>query len=422
VLGQRLVFNTRAVAHRLSAALDSNARSTPIVAGQNRSFTRGYANASLAADLGHHQIKFGGDIVYASVREELSYLITEASRFDPDTPATFRFDDAGRDREQSLFAQDTVRLGPFTASAGLRFDRYAFMVSDHAFSPRLGVAWSAPGGHLVLRGAYDRVFQTPAIENLLLASSPAIDALGSALRIPIEPSRGNFLEGGLTAGLGDQARLDVTAYRRTFTQFADDDVFLNTGVSFPIAFDAARIGGVDAKLTVVPWRRLNGFASYSLLKGTARLPVVGGLFLGREAIEELEDTGEVTITQDQRHTVRAQMRIALHDRLWVATTVRYGSGLPVEIEDDLDDELLAGQYGDEILERVDLERGRVRANVAVDAGAGARLWQTGRRRLSLRIELANVTNRLNVINFAGLFSGTAVAAPRSATARLQIEF
>jgi hypothetical protein len=36
--------------------------------------------------------------------------------------------------------------------------------------------------------------------------------------------------------------------------------------------------------------------------------------------------------------------------------------------------------------------------------------------------VTNVTNRLNVINFAGLFSGTAVAAPRSATVGLQIEF
>jgi len=29
---------------------------------------------------------------------------------------------------------------------------------------------------------------------------------------------------------------------------------------------------------------------------------------------------------------------------------------------------------------------------------------------------------LNVINFAGLFSGTAIAAPRSTTVGLQIEF
>jgi hypothetical protein len=42
--------------------------------------------------------------------------------------------------------------------------------------------------------------------------------------------------------------------------------------------------------------------------------------------------------------------------------------------------------------------------------------------LTLRAEFMNVTDRLNVINFAGLFSGTALAAPRSASVRLQYEF
>ena len=42
-----------------------------------RSFTRGYVNASLAADVGRHQIKFGGDVVTAPVREALDYEITD---------------------------------------------------------------------------------------------------------------------------------------------------------------------------------------------------------------------------------------------------------------------------------------------------------------------------------------------------------
>jgi len=37
-------------------------------------------------------------------------------------------------------------------------------------------------------------------------------------------------------------------------------------------------------------------------------------------------------------------------------------------------------------------------------------------------DLRNLADRLNVINFAGLFSGTALAAPRSASARLTAEF
>ena len=98
----------------------------------------------------------------------------------------------------------------------------------------------------------------------------------------------------------------MTAYRRTFINFADDDVFLNTGVSFPVAFAAADIRGLDTKLTLPTWRRISGFVSYALLKGTADLPVVGGLFIGDEALEELEATGTVPITQD--HGTRSAPR------------------------------------------------------------------------------------------------------------------
>jgi len=199
-------------------------------------------------------------------------------------------------------------------------------------------------------------------------------------------------------------------------------VFLNTGVSFPVAFAAAAIKGLDAKLTLPTWRRTSGFVSYALLKGTADLPVVGGLFIGEEALGELEASGTVPITQDQRHTFRAQARYEVTPRIWAAATVRYGSGLPVELEGDVDREDLEAQYGAEILDRVDFEAGRVRSNLTLDLGLGAELWRRAARRLRLRAEFANVTDRLNLINFAGIFSGTAIAPPRSASVRVAYEF
>ena len=120
----------------------------------------------------------------------------------------------------------------------------------------------------MLRASYDRVFQTPAVENLLLASSPDVDAVNpESARLPVEPSRGHFFEAGITTAIGGVARLDVTAYRRTFINFADDDVFLNTGVSFPVAFAAADISGLDTKLTLPTWRRTSGFVSYAPAEG-----------------------------------------------------------------------------------------------------------------------------------------------------------
>lgn len=419
----RFVFNARGMAERIGATLESNQLSTPIIVSQDRSLTRGFSNASVAVDLGRHQVKFGGDVVVAPVREALDYVITDPSAFSPGTAQSFAFSDRRTDTEQSLFAQDTMRLGSFTVSAGLRWDHYAFVVDDAAFSPRLGIAWSAPDADFVLRASYDRAFQTPAVENLLLASSAQTDAANSTtVRLPVLPSRGNFFEAGITAGLARRLRLDVTGYHRSFSQFADDDVFLNTGVSFPVAFESARINGLDAKVSLLPVRRISGFASYSLLKGTARLPLVGGLFLGEDSLDELEAEGEVAITQDQRHTVRGQLRVEATERLWLTTTIRYGSGLPVELEGEVDEAELTAQYGEDVLERVDLENGRVLANVSLDVGAGLSLWRSGQHRLSLRVEAANLTNRLNVINFAGLFSGTALGAPRSAMVRVLYQF
>jgi outer membrane receptor protein involved in Fe transport len=422
VLGARSVLSTRGLLQHLSASLTSNDASTPVIVEQERSFTRGYVNASVATDLGRHQLKFGGDLVVTPVHEALAYELTDDDFAEEGTADTFQFQDERTSNEQSLYIQDTIRRGTLTFSAGLRWDRYDFVVHDNALSPRLGFAW-APTADLVIRASYDRVFQTPAVENLLLASSPDTDEINpESARLPVEPSHGHFFEAGVTTALGRVARLDVTAYRRTFINFADDDVFLNTGVSFPVAFAAADIKGMDAKLTLPTWRRTGGFVSYALLKGTADLPVVGGLFIGDDALEELDETGTVPITQDQRHTFRAQARYELTPRIWTAATVRYGSGLPVELEDDADREDLEEQYGEEILDQVDFEAGRVRPNLTLDLGLGAELWRGAARRLTLRAEFANVTDRLNVINFAGIFSGTAIAAPRSASVRVAYEF
>jgi hypothetical protein len=42
--------------------------------------------------------------------------------------------------------------------------------------------------------------------------------------------------------------------------------------------------------------------------------------------------------------------------------------------------------------------------------------------MRLQADVQNFNNRLNVINFAGLFSGTGIAPPRSYSLRLGIEF
>jgi hypothetical protein len=417
-----LLLNVRTSVEDLSANLWSNSLSTPIIVGQQRGFRRSYLNATVSASKSHHDLKFGGDAYYAPVTEALQYQITDPEFFDPGTPPVFNFYDHRLDREQSLFAQDTMRYGNFTFSSGLRYDHYSLVVNANAWSPRTGVAWFWPKANLLLRFSYDRVFITPAMENILLASSPQVDVVDTnVLRIPIQPSRGNFYETGFSKAIYGKMRLDASFYKRTFANYADDDVFLNTGINFPISFHSADIKGVDVKLDLPQWRGFSGFLSYSNLVGTAQLPVAGGLFLGDNAAGAIGASGSFPITQDQRNTARARVRYQIHPRVWIAATAQYGSGLPSEA-DSSDIPSLVSQYGQAIINKVNFSANRVRPNFTIDASLGADLWKKERKALTFQITAENLTDRLNVINFAGLFSGTAIAPPRSANARFKYEF
>jgi outer membrane receptor for Fe3+-dicitrate len=371
--------------------------------------------------VGAHEWKVGGDLTVGSVREQFGYQITDADQFDPGTPPVFGFNARRHDSEQALFVQDQIRMRSWTVNAGVRWDRYDLVVNQSAVSPRVGIAWSWPAADLVVRASYDRAFQTPAIENILLASSPAVDTLSeNVVRLPVRPSIGNFYEMGVSKALFRAFRVDASYFDRTMTNFADDDLLLNTGVSFPIAFRRAAIRGTEVKLDLPHWRALSGFVSYAWMQGTGELPITGGLFLGDEATSRLTSTESFPISQDQRHTLRGRVAYQLRPSAWVALDTAYGSGLPFEFSGDLDQAI--AQFGERIVDRVNFETGRVRPSLSFDASAGVTLAKTATHSVRVQIDVRNLTDRLNVINFAGLFSGTALAAPRSVALRLRADF
>jgi outer membrane cobalamin receptor len=404
-----------------SSRLSSNPQSTPIIAGQQRSFREVYAKANISVHHGMHEIKAGVDLDYGSIHEQFNYVITDFTLFDPGTAANFNFSGHGLDREQALYVQDLMRLGRWTLSLGLRWDHYRLVVDREALSPRLGIAWYWPRTDLVLHASYDRVFQTPASENILLASSAAVGGLNpQALRLPVEPSHGNFYEAGITKGFSGRLKLDLNYYNRTFDNFADDDVLLNTGLSFPIAFRRGTIYGIEAKLDLPNWGRLSGHVSYSNMVGFGYTPVTGGLFLGEEASDALANTGRFPVSQDQRNTISSRFRYQVVPRAWVAVGGSYGSGLPTEFDGTIQEAIQ--QFGQQIVDRVNFDRGRVRPSLALNASVGAELLKREHLAIRLQAEFQNFNNRLNVINFAGLFSGTGVAPPRGYALRLGIEF
>ena len=64
----------------------------------------------------------------------------------------------------------------------------------------------------------------------------------------------------------------------------------------------------------------------------------------------------------------------------------------------------------------------MRPSLSLDASASIVVLKTPNRSIRLQADVRNLTDRLNVINFAGVFSGTALAAPRSVAVRVRADF
>ena len=405
-----------------SAALSSNGLATPVIVFQNRGYREGYARGDVAGHHGRHDWKVGADLIFTPVRENLHYTITDPSQFDPGTQPQFRFSDSRWDYEQSGYAQDQMHLGHWNLSTGLRFDHYSLVVHQAAWSPRVAASRYFASANLLIHASYDRAFQTPAVENLLLASSPAVESLDPiVVRLPVEPSHANYYEVGLTQSFLGRIRLNANVFGRDFRNYADDDVLLDTGVSFPIAFAKAHIFGEEVRIEVPRWGRFSGYVSYANQVGTGQGPITGGLFLGSEALGGLTDTSKFPVSQDQRNTLRAQLRLQATRRVWLSLGGEYGSGLPADTG-DADPAFLLAQYGPAILNQVNLAKGRVKPNYSLDVGAGVEIYRKEQRSATLLVQAINLTDHVNVINFASLFSGTAVAPPRSASGHLRLTF
>ena len=402
--------------------LYSNANSTPINATRQNDFREGYFRATFSQHRGRQEFKAGLESDAVSLHEAFRYVLTDPTQFDPGTPLSLNFLANRPDLEQSAFVEDLIRLGDWTVSLGLRWDHYQLLVNQHGVSPRASVGRYVKPLNMTLHGSYDRVFQTPSFANILISNSPQVQALSSQfLRLPVQPSRGNYYEGGLTQGFKGRASVGVNAYRRDVRNFADDDQLLNTGVSYPISFQKAVIYGAEAKVSLVRLGPLSGFASYSYMVGNVWFPVTGGLFLGdNAAAASTQTSGHFPASQDQRNTLRTRLRYQLAPRMWFAAGASYGSGLPFAYSGD--EATALAEYGPEVVSRINFDRGRILPSLAVNASFGADLYTHDRTTVRFQADGDNLTDRLNVIDFGGLFSGNAIAPGRSFAVRLNASF
>jgi hypothetical protein len=203
ILAPNLLLSAEGSARQVSFHFWSNSLATPIILSQQRGFSEGYGRVMVSGVHGVHSWKAGADTLFSPVHEGLQYTISNPLQFDPDVALTFHFFSRRTESGPSAFLQDEIHYRSFNLSVGLRYDRYSFLVSESALSPRLAMSYYYTPLGILLHASYDRTFQTPASENLLLASSPETAQISHlSLRLPVPAARANYYEVGLTKGVG----------------------------------------------------------------------------------------------------------------------------------------------------------------------------------------------------------------------------
>ncbi len=441
LLSPSSTFDSTTSYRTTTAQLFPSAGDTPVTASLARHLSTLSTFNRLNWNRGRHTLRMGIDFQHFPVSENFFFGLTAPSFNDPASAEFnpnlvpfdlsrggdwFRFSRGRSGRLYSGFLQDRIKLGRFQFNLGGRYDNYRFLVVGAQIQPRVGLSYHLRETGTVLRASYNRNFQTPPNENLLLANSdeaaqlapPEVRRNLNGGVILIRPQRQNVYEMGMQQKLGRWASVNAAYFHKDSHDLQDNDNFLNTGIIFPTSLARSNVNGVEARLLVPEIRRFSGSLSLTHYRAVVTPPFTGGLFLGANAVDSLS-AGPFIIDHDQPLAVSGLVMYKPRRNWWTSVQTRYDSGLvsnpsdPAEVAQDPD-------YFDQ-LPYVDLAGNppRVLPRTIVDAAVGYEHHSNDRRDWELVLQVANLTDKTALYNFQSVFVGTRVVQPRTFSAKFR---
>jgi len=450
ILSQTSVLELVAFGRFSKFKLDGTPNDTPVIVASDRTLNNYGIAPAWSWTNTNNEVKIGLNLKRYPIKEAFSFGITDPGLNDPSVPDAYNpnlapydltrgghpfvFNDRRTGSYNAAYIQDNIKFGDLTANLGVRYDKNSLPLSESEIQPRLGAAYFVPSTKTVFRASYNKVLYTPEFENILFGSSAAAAALAppavqesQALGggdLLVHSERQTAITVGVQQALGSRGRFDVDYWKRRSRFAGDQSQFENTGIVFPLAFKAGHLDGWDMRVDLAKTAGFRGFLSLGHTHAEYVPPLTGGLFLDTGAIDTLTG-GPFLIDHDQKLQAQGALSFDFgNSGVWVATNVRYDSGLVTgaDVASLLvdPDNTFAAPYIKEN-SGTDLDPNRVKPRTIVDFSVGADL-ASYHTPLSIQADLLNATNKKGVYNILSTFGGTHVIPPRMLAIRARYTF
>ncbi len=408
--------------------LDPGFTGKPFFLEQNRRLRNEGIRANLAREWKWLSLKTGIEARRLPLNEQFALAVTDPVDVDPESPVSqftlanpFLFNAARAGSLLAAWVQGRARLGEhLTVDVGVRLDHSDLLVHDNAISPRIGLAYRISRTNTTLHASYNRLYQVPPLENLLLATSPAVGALSTdpENQHALVGERQNHYQFGFEQQFGKYVQLGVVRYVKNIRHSVDDEQLFATSVIFPVQLTAADIRGTEVRLDVAPLNSLRVYVSYANARATVTGPIAGGLFLQAEAGDLGEfGAGKFAADQDERNEAQFGLTYTHKSGAWATFGGRYDSGIPADF-----DPAEFSSFDPRIRSQLDPVRLRLKPRTLLNAVAGVALFRETTHPISLQVGVNNLTDKFYLYNFRSIFSGTHIGRPREIVARIEFRW